>query len=81
MWFFVPFYSGPYEYVIVVSKSWTQTKGLNRSRKFWMRRSERDATIPLMAAWLERRTRLENNLNTEMQMASFIRGAPDRTTS
>lgn len=41
-----------------------------------MRKSERDVTITYRGRRrLERRTRLENNLNTEMQMASFIEGA------
>lgn len=50
-------------------------KGLRRSLAADMRRSERNEMILLLVSVLERRTRLENNLNTEMQMASFNRGA------
>lgn len=75
--FFVPFYVGLHAFVYntALSTFSKRIKGLRCSLRYHLRRSECDATISLTAVRFEPKTRLENNLNTEMQMASFIRGA------
>lgn len=73
MSFLYGFIVGPYE---IYHIGWAEgLKGLRCSFAVDLRRSECDETILLIVSVLERRTRLKNNLNTEMQMASFIWGA------